>query len=73
MTFEQKLATLIGAAIAIATLVECLIALAHRNRRSDRGATTYWHRGQQITRHDYAAIKAADQPDFAAWEREVRR
>lgn len=88
MTFEQKLATLIGAAIAIAALVECLIVLAHR---SNRGTTTYWYRGQQITRHDYAAIKAAEMPAdewgdpvgavcrarlapfFSAWDEPVER
>jgi hypothetical protein len=75
MTFEQKLADFLTAAAAMSEspLVRFLVALAlivgvvrlvAQIGRSDRGTTTYWYRGQQITRHDCAAIKA---------ERVVRR
>lgn len=42
--------------LAAVALVELAIRARHRSRHDDRGTTTYWYRGQPITRHDYDAL-----------------
>lgn len=55
---ESPLVRFLGAIAVVLLIAKAAAHLATVAR--NRGATTYWWRGQQITRHDYEALRAQE-------------